>query len=74
VAKDSASGLPLSFYGNWSDMKKNHNKFYIVQVLQHKSIATSFALYIRYGRVGVVGVANAASQANLESAQKAFHK
>lgn len=26
----------LSTYLNWSDLKKNHNKFYIQQVLQRK--------------------------------------
>ena len=26
-------GTPLSVYLNWSDLRKNHNKFYIVQVL-----------------------------------------
>ena len=26
-------GKPLSTYMNWSDMKKNHNKFYVCQAL-----------------------------------------
>lgn len=26
-------GAPLSAYMNWSDLAKNHNKFYIVQAL-----------------------------------------
>ena len=29
VATDSATSTTLSTYLNWSDLKKNHNKFYI---------------------------------------------
>ena len=52
-------GVPCSVYLNWSDLKKNHNKFYIVQVLQKKvlpSLDNIAYLYTRYGRVGVDGV------------------
>ena len=40
-------------------MKNNHNKFYIVQVLQPKGKTgpgNTAYVYIRYGRVGVDGV------------------
>lgn len=38
----------------WSDIKQNHNKFYIIQALKHSS--GSFHLWTRYGRVGIDGV------------------
>ena len=51
--------VPLSVYLNWSDLRNNHNKFYIVQVLQRKGVTgpekTAY-LYTRYGRVGADGV------------------
>ena len=49
----------LSTYLNWSDLKKNHNKFYIQQVLQRKGqtgASHSAIVFTRYGRVGVNGV------------------
>ena len=41
----------------WSDCFKNHNKFYIVQLLQPKGIkdGSSCRVWIRYGRVGGPG-------------------
>ena len=42
---------------NWSDMKKNHNKFYVCQALKEKGSSNDRAwVYTRYGRVGVPGV------------------
>jgi len=38
----------------WSDLKNNHNKFYICQVLR-KKIGNGLLLYTRYGRVGANG-------------------
>lgn len=49
----------LSTYLNWSDLKKNHNKFYIQQVLQRKGqtgASHPAMVFTRYGRVGVNGV------------------
>jgi predicted DNA-binding WGR domain protein len=37
----------------WSDMKNNHNKYYIVQVLRRKG-TEQYSTWIRYGRVGMV--------------------
>ena len=48
-------GKYLSCYLMWSDVKDNHNKFYIMQVLQHKASGTN-TLFTRYGRVGDRGV------------------
>ena len=59
VAKNDSSGEALSTYLNWSDLKKNHNKFYIQQVLQRKGqTGSSFnaVIFTRYGRVGSNGV------------------
>jgi poly [ADP-ribose] polymerase len=42
----------LSCYLMWSDVKNNHNKFYIMQVLQGNG---STHLFTRYGRVGDKG-------------------
>ena len=47
------SGTVYSIYMMWSDMKNNHNKYYIVQVLKRKGLE-QYALWIRYGRVGMV--------------------
>ena len=58
VAQDE-NGQALSTYLNWSDLKKNHNKFYVQQVLQTKaSTGDGFPafVYTRYGRVGNSGV------------------
>ena len=58
VAKDE-NGVPLSIYLNWSDLKANHNKFYIAQVLVTNSLFGNNSVgyvYTRYGRVGVTGV------------------
>ena len=52
----SVDGKALSTYMNWSDMKKNHNKFYVCQVLKEKGGSQRAWLYTRYGRVGVPGV------------------
>ena len=43
-----------SCYLMWSDIKENHNKFYVAQALQHSN--GSFYLWTRYGRVGLDGV------------------
>ena len=48
----------MSTYLNWADLKHNHNKFYICQVLQQKGQVGEGKMayvYIRYGRVGVDG-------------------
>jgi poly [ADP-ribose] polymerase 2/3/4 len=50
----SDSGKALSCYLMWSDIKENHNKFYVAQALQH--VSGSFHLWTRYGRVGLDGV------------------
>ena len=59
----------------WSDLKKNHNKFYIVQVLRRKTSSFgatvgSAYVWIRYGRVGVTGVPFLGNSTNIESAIK----
>ena len=51
-------GKAMSIYLNWADMKANHNKFYICQVLQRKGMVGDgkpAVVFIRYGRVGVDG-------------------
>ena len=58
VAKD-VNGQALSTYLNWSDLKKNHNKFYIQQVLQLRAQTGDghmAEVFTRYGRVGSNGV------------------
>ena len=34
------NGVALSAYLNWSDLQKNHNKFYVVQALQKRGKAS----------------------------------
>ena len=45
----------MSVYLMWSDLKANHNKFYILQALEDKQTGMG-RLWTRYGRVGVDGV------------------
>ena len=58
IVKDS-DGRQLSVYLMWSDLKDNHNKYYILQALVDK--AGNYKLWVRYGRVGNSGVTNLAS-------------
>lgn len=54
-------GTPLSCYLMWTDLKKNHNKFYVAQVLQPKNRQgpkNLAILFTRYGRVGQNGVSD----------------
>lgn len=37
----------------WSDLKNNHNKFYICQILESGG---AYSFWTRYGRVGMDGV------------------
>ena len=53
----SDGGTTFSCYLMWTDLKNNHNKFYVSQGLQHNN--GSFSLWTRYGRVGSNGVGNA---------------
>ena len=58
VAKGS-DGESMSIYLNCSDLKKNNNKFYILQVLQRvgqTGESHMAMLWSRYGRVGDDGV------------------
>lgn len=69
-------GVACSAYLNWSDLKNNHNKFYIVQVLQQKGKtgpAHNASVYIRYGRVGLDGVSSMIGM-DYSKALKEFHK
>ena len=40
---------------NQSNVQANNNKFYILQILQHESIANNYIFFTRWGRVGVPG-------------------
>ena len=53
----SDGGKTYSCYLMWTDLKDNHNKFYVSQGLQHTN--GSYSLWTRYGRVGSGGVGNA---------------
>ena len=56
----------------WSDIKDNHNKFYIIQILQKGG---SYFLWTRYGRVGLDGVGSPESCGNsIDSAIKLYNK
>lgn len=56
----------------WSDLKDNHNKFYIIQALQDKNGASCF-LWTRFGRVGVNGVSNREYAGNPDGVAKKFY-
>lgn len=69
---NGADGKPLSCYLMWSDIKDNHNKYYIAQGLQDKS--GSHYLWTRYGRVGLDGVGDKAGCCNLDMLLKLYNK
>ena len=72
VVVDPASGRPLSVYLMWSDLKDNHNKYYVLQVL--KTLGGTYYVWTRFGRVGAPGVTNFANMGDEASAIKEFHK
>lgn len=55
----------------WSDIKDNHNKYYIIQGLK---IGTVHYLWTRYGRVGLDGVGNKEHCGTLEAMKKLYLK
>ena len=57
---------------NKSDLNKNNNKFYILQLLEHDS-NNSLVLFTRWGRVGVPGV-HEAKDVNENTGPKLFMK
>ena len=57
---------------NKSDLNKNNNKFYIIQLLEHDT-NNSLILFTRWGRVGVAG-AHDAKNVNENSGPKEFMK
>ena len=54
VVYEDAFANQYSVYMNKSDLGKNNNKFYLMQVLQSKD-GSRFCVHIRYGRVGEDG-------------------
>jgi predicted DNA-binding WGR domain protein len=54
-----------------SDVKANHNKFYIMQVLRH-SVHGNTILFTRYGRVGDRGVTNTEDGNCIKEYEKTF--
>ena len=68
----TAASTALSCYLMWSDIKNNHNKFYVAQALQHTS--GSYYLWTRYGRVGLDGVGTPESYPSLEACTAAYKK
>lgn len=56
----------------WSDLKDNHNKYYILQAL--KSSAGNYYLWTRFGRVGAPGVCNNAIMSDIATVIKEFLK
>ncbi len=61
-----------SCYLMWSDIKNNHNKFYVAQALQHTN--GSYYLWTRYGRVGLDGVGTPESYPNIQACTTAYNK
>ena len=61
----------LSAYLMWSDIKDNHNKYYIAQGLQK---GNSYFLWTRYGRVGLDGVGSTEGCASLDHLKKLYQK
>ncbi|CAD5118229.1 DgyrCDS6951 [Dimorphilus gyrociliatus] len=58
---------------NQTNIGKNNNKFYVIQLLIQKS-AASYCLWTRWGRVGVKGQSSLISYQSTDEAKKAFEK
>jgi poly [ADP-ribose] polymerase 2/3/4 len=50
-----ANNFAFSVTFNQSDVSKNINKFYIMQILQLLSSGDQYFIFTRWGRVGLVG-------------------
>jgi len=59
---------------NQSNVKANNNKFYIIQLLQHKTSPTVFYVFFRWGRVGVPGDFQTHGPMGEEAAIKQYNK
>jgi poly [ADP-ribose] polymerase 2/3/4 len=66
------NGISYSCYLMWTDLKSNHNKFYVSQALQHTN--GSYSLWTRYGRVGSNGVGSAEPCLSLAHATNEYNK
>lgn len=62
----------LSCYLMWSDIKDNHNKYYIAQGLMDGS--GKYYFWTRYGRVGLDGVGSNVACLSLEHLEKTYLK
>lgn len=69
---DGADGAALSCYLMWSDIKDNHNKYYIAQGLQNK--IGGYSLWTRYGRVGLDGVGGHMPCGSLDNLRATYAK
>ncbi|NXB03407.1 PARP3 polymerase, partial [Cnemophilus loriae] len=56
---------------NQTNISTNNNKFYIIQLLEHKG---AYSVWSRWGRVGEAGQSKLMPCASLEAAKKAFEK
>ncbi|XP_039234786.1 protein mono-ADP-ribosyltransferase PARP3 isoform X1 [Pipra filicauda] len=56
---------------NQTNISANNNKFYIIQLLEHKG---AYSVWSRWGRVGEVGQSKLMPCASLEAAKKDFEK
>jgi poly [ADP-ribose] polymerase len=63
-----SKGFAFSATFNQTDVAKNANKFYIMQILQVISHPEQFYLFTRWGRVGLAGHKAEAGPLSLEEA------
>lgn len=59
---------------NQSNVNANNNKFYVIQLLQHKTNKGQFFVYNRWGRVGVTGQDKFMGPMGEDSAIKEYEK
>eukprot|EP00826_Nyctotherus_ovalis_P049605 TRINITY_DN6010_c0_g1_i3.p1 TRINITY_DN6010_c0_g1~~TRINITY_DN6010_c0_g1_i3.p1 ORF type:complete len:285 (+),score=84.49 TRINITY_DN6010_c0_g1_i3:2372-3226(+) len=57
-----------------SDMRKNNNKFYIVQLLESDGGATNYVLWTRWGRVGFTGQSRLIKYSNSDQGMREYEK
>jgi len=57
-----------------SDLKDNHNKYYIIQLLQADNSSSEYILWTRWGRVGVDGQTLKSEFSSAEMGIKAYEK
>lgn len=66
-------GIPYTCTLNQTDVKRNNNKFYIMQILEHDK-NTNYIIYCRWGRIGEFGTFTRDTYSNKSTSVSEFNK